>query len=246
MEIYFLLWGKNNSKAVTRQTRKKSLNSNQKHTQQQVLFSQKSQLTPWDYAEQFALICPCGCPACTFSKVTCNDNQIYQPVLYPHKCISVVNRKERDALLKKKEKKKKPCKIKLVLSNPFSSSLFNLVWWFTKSLSNFWKAMLNTTSKFLETFTHGLVGARQKWCHTCLFTFHDLPSLLVSLLLNYLPIFLASTTENISSSLFANAWPCSKPCFITHEGRRGGGRHWYLHCAFHYPLWAPESSFRPC
>lgn len=34
--------------------------------------------------------------------------------------------------------------------------------------------MLNTTSKFLETFTHGLVGARQEWYHMCLFTFHDL------------------------------------------------------------------------
>lgn len=33
--------------------------------------------------------------------------------------------------------------------------------------------MLNTTSKFLETFTHGLVGARQERYHMCLFTFHD-------------------------------------------------------------------------
>lgn len=116
----------------------------------------------------------------------------------------------------------KPCKIKFLLLNPFSSSLFNLVWRFTKSLSNFWKAMLNTTSKFFETFPHGLVGARQEWYHTCLFTFHDPLSLLLSLLLTCLPIFLASTTENVSSPLFPIAWPWSKPRFITRGEKRRG------------------------
>ena len=106
--------------------------------------------------------------------------------------------------------------MKFVLLNPFSASLFNLLWRFAKSLSNFLKAMLNTTSKF----TYGLVGARQEWCHKCLFTFHDLLSLLVSVLLIFLPIFLASTTENTSSPRFLNAWPCSKPRFIRRGERR--------------------------
>lgn len=105
--------------------------------------------------------------------------------------------------------------------------------------------MLNTTSKFLEIFTHGLVGARQEWCHTCLFTFHDLLSLLVSLLLICLLIFLASTTENVSSPLFPNAWPCSKPRFITHEGRRGGGETLIFTLCFPLPTPSSRKSLSP-
>lgn len=47
---------------------------NEKPTRQVLLFSQMSQLTLQD--KQFALICPCGCPACAFEKVTHNNNQM--------------------------------------------------------------------------------------------------------------------------------------------------------------------------
>lgn len=103
-----------------------------------------------------------------------------------------------------------------MLLNLFAPSLVDLVWWFSKGLSNFWKALLNTASKFLETLTRSLVGARQAGCQTCLFTFHSL--LLVSLLISCLLIFLASKTENTSCPLFPKAWPCSKPCFYNTWG----------------------------
>lgn len=131
-----------------------------------------------------------------------------------------------------------------MLLNLFAPSLVDLVWWFSKGLSNFWKALLNTASKFLETLTRSLVGARQAGCHTCLFTFHSL--LLVSLLISCLLIFLASKTENTSCPLFPKAWPCSKPCFITHEGRWGVGRHWYLFTlCFPLPTLSSQKSLLP-
>lgn len=135
-------------------------------------------------------------PALVRKSLAVKNRCVLAPVLHPQKLLSVNERKGKGALKKKKEKKTTPpktkpktnntFKIKFMLLNPFSSSVFNLVWQFTKSLRNFWKAMLNITSKILETITHGSVGSRQKWCHACLFTFQDLLSPLASLIFIYL------------------------------------------------------------
>lgn len=107
METYLVLWEKSNSKAVTNQNRRKIIKYQPKvHSTTNIVCPDVtvSQLRPWDYAKQFTLIFPCGCPAYTFEKIPWNDNQIYPSTSHIHRSVFLWLRKR-----KKKKKKKKRC-----------------------------------------------------------------------------------------------------------------------------------------